>query len=88
MKMVNIQAAEAILSQLVEEAVAGEEVILAKAGRPLVRLAPCAQHAQPRILGLPKGRIREAEGCWAPDSALEAEFENNPATLSFVPRPR
>jgi len=85
MKMVNIQAAKTHLSRLVEEAVAGEEIILAKAGRPLVRLAPFVQQKQPRKLGSLKGRIHEAEGCWAPDPALEMAFEHNPALVRVLP---
>jgi len=40
MKTVNIHAAKTHLSALVEEALAGEEIIIAKAGKPVVRLAP------------------------------------------------
>ena len=40
MAAVNMYEAKATLSSLVERAIAGEEVILAKAGKPLVRLVP------------------------------------------------
>ena len=40
MKTVDIDAAETELSTLVDEALAGEEVVLAKEGKPLVRLTP------------------------------------------------
>lgn len=40
MKTVNMQAAKTQLSRLVEEAVNGEEIILAKAGKPQVVLTP------------------------------------------------
>ncbi len=40
MKTVNIHAAKTHLSSLVEEALAGEEIIIAKAGKPVVRLVP------------------------------------------------
>ena len=36
----NVAEAKASLSQLLEAALAGEEVILARAGKPLVRLVP------------------------------------------------
>ena len=36
----NIHEAKTTLSKLIERAMAGEEVIIAKAGKPLVRLAP------------------------------------------------
>jgi prevent-host-death family protein len=40
MKTVNIHAAKTQLSSLVQEALDGEEIIIAKAGKPLVRLTP------------------------------------------------
>jgi prevent-host-death family protein len=58
MKTVNIQEAKTHLSRLLEEAAAGEEVIIAKAGRPYVRLVPCLPERQPRVLGGWEGRIR------------------------------
>jgi prevent-host-death family protein len=58
MDTVNMPEAEANLSQLVERAAAGEEIIIAKAGRPLARLVPLAwvvpraKRTTPRPLGL------------------------------------
>jgi prevent-host-death family protein len=40
MKTINIHAAKTHLSSLVEEAAAGEEIIIAKAGKPVARLVP------------------------------------------------
>ena len=40
---VNMHEAKTHLSRLVERAVEGEEVIIAKAGKPLVRLVPVGQ---------------------------------------------
>jgi len=40
MRTINIHEAKTHLSRLVEDAAAGEEIILAKAGRPLARLVP------------------------------------------------
>lgn len=55
MKTVNIQAAKTHLSRLVEEAVAGDDIVLAKAGRPLVRLAKDFNAEDPRIIALFEG---------------------------------
>ena len=45
MPVVNMQDAKTRLSQLVARAEAGEEIVLARAGRPAVRLTPVApQH--------------------------------------------
>ena len=52
--VVNIHEAKTHLSRLLEEAVAGEEVIIAKAGRPMVRLAPL-EPPERRPLGFMKG---------------------------------
>ena len=46
----NVAEAKAHLSQLLEAALKGEEIIVARAGKPLVRLVPVAAPA-PRDLG-------------------------------------
>lgn len=53
MKM-NVQEAKAQLSRLVDAAMRGEEVIIAKAGKPCVRLVPLDQ--PPRQPGAAKGK--------------------------------
>jgi len=40
MQTVNIHAAKTQLSRLVDEAAAGEEIIIARAGKPVARLVP------------------------------------------------
>lgn len=50
-KLVNVQDAKASLSRLIEEALAGEEIVIAKAGRPCVRLVSVAVDDAPRPLG-------------------------------------
>jgi prevent-host-death family protein len=54
---VNLYDAKTNLSQLVERAAAGEEIVIAKAGRPMARLMPLAERAAPRVPGRLKGRI-------------------------------
>ena len=51
MKTVNINAARSQLSSLVEEAAAGNEIIIAKAGKARARLVPIAQTARKRKPG-------------------------------------
>lgn len=60
MKIVNIHEAKTQLSRLLEDAARGEEVIIAKAGRPYVRLVPCLPERMPRVLGGWEGRVRIA----------------------------
>ena len=55
---VDLYDAKTNLSQLVERAAAGEEIIIAKAGRPLARLVPLQVRTEPRVPGLLKGKIR------------------------------
>jgi len=54
---VNLYEAKTKLSQLVERAAAGEEIVIAKAGRPLARLVPLAKRTTPRPLGLLAGQV-------------------------------
>ncbi len=58
MATINLYEAKTNLSQLVERAALGEEIIIAKAGRPLARLGPLAKQAEPRPLGLFRGQAR------------------------------
>lgn len=57
METINIYEAKTRLSQLVERAARGEEIVIAKAGRPLARLVPLAQRTGPRPLGLLAGQV-------------------------------
>ena len=56
-KTVNIYEAKTHLSELVERAAAGEEIIIAKAGTPRARLVPLAAAKTPRTPGAWKGKI-------------------------------
>lgn len=52
--------------------VAGEEIILAKAGKPLVRLVPYAPAKAIRVGGQLTGQIWSAPDCWASDEDVFA----------------
>jgi prevent-host-death family protein len=54
---VNMHEAKTQLSKLVERAAAGEEVVIAKAGVPRVRLVPVEPKRKSREPGLLKGQI-------------------------------
>ena len=60
MERVNIHAAKTQLSRLVDAAAAGQEVVIARAGKPVARLVPLAGPATraPRVLGGLAGRLR------------------------------
>ncbi|HTC08939.1 MAG TPA: type II toxin-antitoxin system prevent-host-death family antitoxin [Acetobacteraceae bacterium] len=51
---VNLYDAKTQLSRLVDRAIAGEEIVIARAGKPVVRLVP-VDGAAPRQPGLLKG---------------------------------
>lgn len=74
LKVVNIQNAKTQLSRLVEEAVQGEEIVIAKAGKPMVRLIPFQKQRQPRKLGILAGQVTESADCWDADPEIEASF--------------
>lgn len=65
MQTVNIHEAKSQLSRLIEAVVGGEEVVIAKAGTPLVRLVSVDQKPKLRF-GLMKGKIKIAEDFDAP----------------------
>ena len=59
MRQINIHEAKTHLSRLVEEVAAGEEIVIAKAGKPVARLVQLAPRPrEERKPGLFKGRIR------------------------------
>lgn len=60
MEITNIHEAKSQLSKLIERAVSGEEVIIARAGQPMVRLVPISQDRTPRQGGQWNGRVRLA----------------------------
>jgi prevent-host-death family protein len=78
MKTVNIQEAKTHLSRLIQEAVDGEDVVIAKGGKAMVRLTPVTTLDGPRPLGSLAGRVVEAEDCWSPDPAMEELFHGLP----------
>ena len=68
MRIANITEAKAHLSRLVDAALAGEDVVIARAGRPLVRLTVVDADERPRDLskGYWAGRVRIADDFDAP----------------------
>jgi prevent-host-death family protein len=62
---VNMHEAKTDLSRLVERALAGEDVVIARAGVPVVRLVPVTQTGK-RKLGQWRGKVRLAEDFDAP----------------------
>ena len=51
MQTVNVHAAKTHFSRLVDQAAAGEEIIIAKAGKPVAKLVPLSSHMIGRSAG-------------------------------------
>jgi prevent-host-death family protein len=76
MEQVNIHQAKTHLSELLNRAVLGEDIIIAKAGKPLVRLVPIAKPKSRRVLGRDKGLFTVPDDFNAPlPDDLQAAFD-------------
>jgi len=73
MKTVNIREAKTQLSRLLEQVTAGEEVIIAKAGKPIARIVPISNKSRKRVLDSEKGRFEVPDDF---DSPLPKEILN------------
>lgn len=76
--VLNLYEAKTSLSDLVERAAAGEEIVIAKAGRPLAKLVPLDRASERRKPGGWEGKVRIADDFDAPlpDDVLDA-FEGS-----------
>lgn len=63
---VNIYEAKSKLSQLINQVIAGEEVIVAKSGKPVAKIVPLKKPIQDRKPGTAKGKITIADDFDAP----------------------
>ena len=74
--MVNIHEAKTHLSKLLGRVESGEEIIIAKAGKPVARLVPVKKKAQQRASGSAKGKVFLSRDFLKPlPEAILAEFE-------------
>jgi prevent-host-death family protein len=76
--VVNIHEAKTHLSRLVERVEGGEEVVIARAGRPVARLVPLARRTRPRVLGRLRGRIWLASDWDSPEVNAEIGRDFDP----------
>jgi len=56
---VNLHEAKTHLSELLDRALRGEEIVIARAGRPVARIVP-VDDRKPRTPGLARGRLTDA----------------------------
>lgn len=64
--LVNIHEAKTHFSKFINQALQGEEIIIAKGGKPLIRLVPYAKETQTRRGGQFKGIIQISDDFDAP----------------------
>jgi prevent-host-death family protein len=75
-RTVNIHEAKTHLSRLVEDASEGEEIVIAKAGKPVARLVPVRPARKRRKLGWLRGKLEVSEDFDAPlPDEVIADFE-------------
>lgn len=72
--VVDLHEAKTNLPSLVDRAAGGEEILIAKSGRPVARLAPLEDRKSPRIAGQGRGQwgISSDFDAPLPDDLLEA----------------
>lgn len=73
MKTVNVYEAKTHLSQLLDLAASGEEVVIARAGRPMAKLIPYQVKQQSRKPGSWKGKVK-----------ISKDFDELPENLSRI----
>lgn len=77
MTKANIHEAKTNLSKLVEQALNGEEVVIARAGKPLVRLVPVRDEAE-SCFGMDAGKMWIADDFdELPEDILAAFYGEN-----------
>jgi len=72
MRQVTIHAAKTNLSKLIEAALAGEEIVIAKGSKPVVRLVPVVQGAFK--VGLLKGELGAGPDFFEPMDAADLDL--------------
>jgi prevent-host-death family protein len=88
-KLVNVHEAKTHLSRLLERAHRGEEIILAKGGKPYARLVPL-EDSVPREPGAMKGRWNITDAFFEPlpEEELDAWNDGSSSGNEHDPRPR
>lgn len=66
----NVHQAKSSLSKLLERVEEGEEVVIARHGKPVAKLVPVV--GRKRMLGSMRGLVKQAKGWDAPMSDREA----------------
>jgi prevent-host-death family protein len=89
---VNIHHAKTNLSKLIAAAESGEEVIIARNGKPTVKLVlvtPPIRKSRKHLLGSGIGKLWMADDAFSPEADLEIQklFEGDPDDPRFIFQP-
>jgi prevent-host-death family protein len=84
---VNIHEAKTHFSKLVERVEAGEEIVIARAGRPVAKLVAFREERRPRPSGTLRGKIWIADD-WDSDETNEAVAGDFFGPIEPVDEPR
>ena len=79
MKTVNVSEAKARISQLLDLVAIGEEVLIARAGKPIAKLIPYQINQPPRKPECWKGKVKIATGFDELPPSLLAAFRGESA---------
>ena len=82
MTMIDVSEAETQLSELLDRVASGDEIVLAKAGKPLARLVPYGRPRQPRTPGRLAGKIWIAPDFDETPEEIIAAFEGSAEDLA------
>jgi prevent-host-death family protein len=77
MHIANINEAKTHLSQLIKRALAGDEVIIARANEPLVRLEPYFHDTRPRTGGQWAGAVEVGDDFEFTDKEIDELFQRS-----------
>ena len=78
MATISVYNARAAFSQLIQRALAGEEFVITRRGKPAVRLVPVEEARKLRKPGALKGKLELPEGFFdpLPDDIIDAFYES------------
>ncbi|MCF8052876.1 MAG: type II toxin-antitoxin system Phd/YefM family antitoxin [Desulfobacterales bacterium] len=71
METVNVHEAKTHFSKLLERVHSGEEIIIAKAGKPYAKLVPLGREMKERVPGIADGAVTDAFFEPLPESEIE-----------------
>lgn len=66
MAMVNVHDAKTHFSRILSRVESGEEIVIAKTGKPVARIVPLSEKAVKRTPGSAKGRVVIKKGFYEP----------------------